>query len=769
MSSLLDLADGQTCTVSGRYEVSRRIGEGRFSVVFRAFDTRNSQDVALKVYLGTDERALNRSDTEAQTLKKLGELNSPFFPKFKGAIKTLIQNTPHRFLVLELGEYADPALPPKSILTVKDVLGVATTGELADSHLAFWSPDAFKAFCIDLFQAVSDLHSLGIIHRDIKPSNVLLKRAAGSDRIYPFILDFNAVSDSSSDTAGSKNYLPPEVTHGTRTTAAMADDLWATCRLVWELCFGETAAVMANARPNALASAPVAAAAFDVLCKGLATNPQHRFPDAASVRDQLEKAFTIPSMRHKSRPVPGQPGPQHPSLPSESSRFYSARAAEERIRLNVIFTLETSDSPPIPKEVRELVAMALEACADGSSTAVDLKSDLTSLGAAAFPAILEQCYKLPLFSPQWDLCRDALVELSQVDKMLAIRCLHYYCVSSSYAVRHLCIELCKRLDVLPAELVDLFAKDSILLDAEEREQLLELIFTHAKDDSVFFWLVSYMTKQLIADRTRYVRLRDSIAYRLGVLPGEQKAAALKAFSDERHWAKMPAYKTRYPNESTDADMDILRLVAEGFSRVPQPAEWLAKWFPGALRSRTTQPWMWTVWLEFMKKTLALAPDSDWVFHELATRYQDSDLLGILERLRNRAPLSEAAIPVAFQRYITGKDDSRATFNHLRFDRTGVVIQQLRQSLRNDLSMAEYDRCLDLLEGFESRRRLKVVHCVLDNWSCLKTHDLRRACGVLTQAPLDACSARDRAVAVLNDELRVSGDSFVRETLAKLLS
>jgi serine/threonine protein kinase len=768
MPSLFDLGEGQSWNL-GRYEVSRKIGEGRFSVVFRAYDTRNSQDVALKVYVGTDERALARGESESQTLKKLGELNSPFFPKFKGAIKTLIENTSHRLLVLELGEYADPTLPAKSVLTVKDILEAASRGDLVESHLAFWAPEALQAFCIDLFQAVADLHSLGIIHRDIKPSNVLLKRAAGSDRIYPFILDFNAVSDSSSDTAGSKNYLPPEVTYGTRVTADKADDLWASCRLVWELFFGEGSPVNDNPRPHSLAPATLAGTFLPVLRKGLATQPEHRFPDALTMRDRAQAAFSVAAARPANHLEPEPKPPTTENSPTDTPNFYGSRAAEERIRLNVIYTLETSDTPPIPKEMRELVAMTLETCADGSSTAIDLKSDLSSLGAAAFPAILEQCYKLPLFSPEWDLCHDALLGLSLQDQPLAIRSLSYYCVSSSYAVRHLCMELCKQLDVLPVQLVDLFAKDSILLDHDERQRLLELIFAHAKDDSVFFWLVSHMTKQLIADPTRYMQLRGSIAHRLGTLPGDQHAAALKAFADERHWTRMPAYKTRHPEECADTDMDILRLVAEGFSCLAKPIDCLVQWHPDVQRNRTARPWTWKVWLEFMKKTLVAMPDSERVFRDLATRSYDADLLGELDRLRNRAPLSEEEAPEVFRQYLDGEDDSRHTFNRLRFDRTGAVITLLRTAFHQDLSHDECDRCLELLEGFQSRVRVRVVDCVLDNWQTLKAHDLQRACDVLTQAPLHPGRALDRAVAILNDELRETGDPHVRETLAKLLS
>ena len=121
-----------------------------------------------------------------------------------------------------------------------------------------------------------------------------------------------------------------------------------------------------------------------------------------------------------------------------------------------------------------------------------------------------------------------------------------------------------------------------------------------------------------------------------------------------------------------------------------------------------------------------------------------------------------------RKYVAGDDNSRQTFNRLRFDRTGVVIRHLRNAFHQDLSHQEFDLCLQLLEGFESRARFRVVECVLDNWQRLKAHDLRRACGVLTQAPLDACKALERAVAILNDELRETGDSLVHETLAKLL-
>lgn len=767
MPPLFPLANGQTYTVAGKYDATRILGEGRFSVVYHAYDRRNARDVALKAYFSSGEDAWQRSKAEEKTLKSVSTLNSPFFPKLIQSIKTLVEHTNHPVLVLELGEYVDPSLPPKSIVTLKAVLDGVRSDPPEAAHAAFWQPDTLRDFCLDLCQAVAELHTIGIIHRDIKPSNVLLKRSAGSARVYPFILDFNAVSESSSEPAGTHNYLPPEVTAGPRSTPAIADDLWAVSRLIWELFHGEGSAPGPAPKAHARISTQPPARVVDVLRKALSPNGGDRQSDASALREELEQAFAHAVALAK--PTPQAPAEQAaPAAPSRSD-FHLARQAAERIRDSIVYTLETGDAPPVPKEIRELVALALETSTDGSSTAMDLKSDLVGVGPKAFPAILEQCYKLRAGSSEWLLAREALVQLASQSQPLATKSLRHYCTSSSYAVRAMSLDVCESLTYVPDELLDLLANDDGLLGPSERRRILGQIFAHAKDISVFLTLVTYMCSAVIVDERRYQQLRDTIATRVRELPNEQRAVTLFEDAEHRVWKDTPAYRAKPAGEHYHLDLTAARLMSEAFASLDESVAALVARHAHARENRQATPWTWTVWVEFMKRTLKSKPQSVQAILTLAATTEDGTLAQELERLLNNQQVSPEEIPTLVDAYLNGTDDLPKTFNALRFDRSGQVANIVREALLESATAEECDRALQLLEGFDARARNSVVKCVLDNWPLLQEHDLERACGVLAQASIRNEQLQERAKAVLNDRLRTGGEQCVRDALAQILS
>ena len=88
---LLKIAGGQIATVATFYKASELLGSGRFSEVYKAFDSHSQTDVALKLYLGADEIALGLARNEQDLLTKLGELNSQYFPRLRRAAKAPCQ------------------------------------------------------------------------------------------------------------------------------------------------------------------------------------------------------------------------------------------------------------------------------------------------------------------------------------------------------------------------------------------------------------------------------------------------------------------------------------------------------------------------------------------------------------------------------------------------------------------------------------------------------------------------------------------------------
>lgn len=136
----------------GPYEVFEEIGEGGFSTVYMARDTRQSKMVALKVL--KDRLFLTSTDFRRSLVKREKE--------------TISYSHPNIIPVYEVAEY--DGLACTAMKWVED-------GSLADFMTgSYWRPTIGKILHI-IGQAVDGLtylHSLGIVHGDIKPANLLL-------------------------------------------------------------------------------------------------------------------------------------------------------------------------------------------------------------------------------------------------------------------------------------------------------------------------------------------------------------------------------------------------------------------------------------------------------------------------------------------------------------------------------------------------------------------------------------------------------------------
>ena len=165
----------------GRYELSKKIGEGGWGVVWLA-DQREpiSRQVALKILkLGMDTKEfIARFESERQALAMMDHPNIARI--FDGG--ATVQGRP--YLVMEL------------------VRGIPLT-EYCDRE-ALTIQDRVELF-IKVCQAVHHAHQKRVIHRDLKPSNILVSDRDG-ERI-PKVIDFGI--------AKATDYLLSEKTYFT--------------------------------------------------------------------------------------------------------------------------------------------------------------------------------------------------------------------------------------------------------------------------------------------------------------------------------------------------------------------------------------------------------------------------------------------------------------------------------------------------------------------------------------------------------------------------
>jgi serine/threonine protein kinase len=100
------------------------------------------------------------------------------------------------------------------------------------SENGLMSPAQLQEFALDLAQAMSHIHSRGIIHRDIKPSNVMMSPSG------PKLIDFGVAGldegtnlTKTGSVVGSTGWLAPEQITGDPITTASDVHAWALCVL----------------------------------------------------------------------------------------------------------------------------------------------------------------------------------------------------------------------------------------------------------------------------------------------------------------------------------------------------------------------------------------------------------------------------------------------------------------------------------------------------------------------------------------------------------
>ncbi|MEO6086382.1 MAG: serine/threonine-protein kinase [Umezawaea sp.] len=175
--------------LAGRYRLDKLLGTGGMGDVHRAWDTRLSRFVAVKLFRSTlDPTAARRFDSEVQTL---ASLSHPALVSVYDAGTS--ESTP--FVVLQLVEGR----------TLHDRIG--------DGPL---TPDQVRELGARLADALAYVHAHDVVHRDIKPSNILLDTAETA-----YLADFGLARltgatrlTSTGELMGTAAYLAPEQVRG---------------------------------------------------------------------------------------------------------------------------------------------------------------------------------------------------------------------------------------------------------------------------------------------------------------------------------------------------------------------------------------------------------------------------------------------------------------------------------------------------------------------------------------------------------------------------
>jgi len=241
----------------GKYRIEKRIGEGGFAEVFRAYDTIQGIRVALKVphaALVTDQ-VLTEFRREVRTTLQLDHVN---IMQIKDA--SIIDGR----LVI--------ALP----------LGERTLGDRLKSRFSF---ETILAISDQLLSAVAYAHTNHVIHCDIKPENIILFHRQ-QVRLSDFGIAKVAQKTIRGSGTGTVGYMAPEQAMG---RPSMRSDVFSIGLIIYRMLSGSWpewpfqwpgpghARLKARAHPELISW----------LQRAIDPNPKKRFADA----DQMQKAL----------------------------------------------------------------------------------------------------------------------------------------------------------------------------------------------------------------------------------------------------------------------------------------------------------------------------------------------------------------------------------------------------------------------------------------------------------------------------------------------
>jgi len=273
-------ADHTGRLLAGRYRLTERIDRGGTAEVWRARDERLDRDVAVKV-LGAEAEPAFR---ERFTME---------------ARRAAAVSHPHIVTVFDEGQDGSDAF-----IVMEEVRGRSLRDIVAERG-ALPAPEV-ATLVRQLAGALDATHAAGLVHLDVKPANVIVD-GSGNAKLTDFGIARAAQDSDERELVGTARYIAPERVEGKPVSART--DVYGLALVAYELLTGQAAFPGAEnedllrdrlergAPHIRSADAGLSETADGVIARGLARDPDRRYPTAGAFAAALSDAVNDPVTR----------------------------------------------------------------------------------------------------------------------------------------------------------------------------------------------------------------------------------------------------------------------------------------------------------------------------------------------------------------------------------------------------------------------------------------------------------------------------------------
>ncbi len=270
--------------LDGRYEIQEIIGIGGMAVVYKAYDSIDDREVAVKV------------------LKEEYLKNDDFRRRFKNESKAVaVLSHPNIVKVY------DVSFGERIQYIVMEYIDGITLKEYIDQQKVLTWKEAVH-FTVQILRALQHAHERGIVHRDIKPQNIMMLED-GTIKVTDFGIARFAHSETRTMTdkaIGSVHYISPEQARGGPTDEK--SDIYSVGVMLYEMLTGQLPFEAENAVSVAIMqmqeepkllhelNPQVPEGLEEITLHAMQKDPELRYASAAAMLEDIERFKRNPSI-----------------------------------------------------------------------------------------------------------------------------------------------------------------------------------------------------------------------------------------------------------------------------------------------------------------------------------------------------------------------------------------------------------------------------------------------------------------------------------------